>query len=118
MERSTHRIFWRMVLVSLWALGLVGAAGAVQEITVTNYGEMEPVIFNHTRHATDLGCETCHHAQRTEGAHRCGACHLGDAGKNLKFEDAAHKEKVGRCWACHLAPKARKSLECEGCHRG
>jgi len=121
MGRGAERTFGRAALAGLLALGLAcaaGTAGAVQEITVTNYGEMEPVIFNHTRHAEDLGCDTCHHAKGTEGAHRCGACHRGEDGKTLRFEEAAHKDGVGRCWPCHLAPKARKPLECEDCHRG
>ena len=118
MRRLTQRSLRRAACAGLFALVAAALAGAAQEITVTNYGEMEPVIFNHTRHATDLGCDTCHHAQYTEGAHRCGACHVGEDGKTLRFEEAAHKEKVGRCWGCHLAPKARKPMECEGCHRG
>jgi len=118
MQPSIKRTLRGVVCASLLAFGAVPLAGAVQEIKVTNYGEMEPVIFNHTRHAEDLGCDTCHHAKGTEGAHRCGACHRGEDGKTLRFEEAAHKDKVGRCWPCHLAPKARKPLECEDCHRG
>jgi hypothetical protein len=90
-----------------------------QEVTVTNFGEIEPVVFNHTAHAEAHGCEACHHPKRATGAHRCGSCHLAqDTKTTMKFEDAAHKEGVGRCWACHLKKGARKKLECEDCHRG
>jgi hypothetical protein len=105
-------------LAGVSAAGAGGASG--RRITVTSFGEMAPVVFDHTRHAQDLGCDTCHHPKGTrEGAHRCGACHGPKAeGKAIRFEDAAHKENVGKCWACHLGPKAKKKLDCDDCHSG
>jgi len=94
-------------------------SGAGDRIAVTNFGEMERVIFDHDWHADELGCETCHHPRELGRSHRCGRCHQAEAeGPVIKLEDAAHKEGVGRCWKCHLAKGARKSLECEDCHRG
>ena len=98
------------------AWGALAAAG--QRITVTNYGEMDPVVFDHTRHAEEHGCDTCHHAKGSEGAHRCGGCHRAEGGKgSLRLEEAAHKEGVGKCWGCHRGPSARKKLDCDDCHR-
>lgn len=100
------------------ALLVAGTAQAKQLLTVTNFGEMEPVVFDHTAHAESFGCETCHHAKRSGGAHRCGTCHTGKAVRKIPtFEDAAHKEGLGKCWGCHLKEGARKKLECEDCHR-
>ncbi|MBI5017854.1 MAG: cytochrome c3 family protein [Deltaproteobacteria bacterium] len=102
----------------LWVLGPAGVR-AGQDVTVTNFGEMEPVVFDHTSHAESHGCDTCHHPKSSGGAHRCGSCHRAqDTKAGMKFEDAAHKEGVGRCWGCHLKKGARKALECEQCHRG
>ena len=94
-------------------------ARAEQDVTVTNFGEMDPVVFDHTTHAETHGCEACHHVKRSGGAHRCGTCHLEQETKaGIKLEDAAHKEGVGKCWGCHLKKEARKKLDCEDCHRG
>ncbi len=107
------------LLVVAGALACVAVAADGQRITVTSYGEMDPVVFDHTRHAEDLGCETCHHPKGSGGAHRCGGCHRAKDGKgSLRLEEAAHKPGAGKCWGCHLGPKARKKLDCEGCHRG
>lgn len=107
------------LLVLAGALACVAFAADGQRITVTSYGGMDPVVFDHTRHAEDLGCETCHHPKGSGGAHRCGGCHRAKDGKgSLRLEEAAHKPGAGKCWGCHLGPKARKKLDCEGCHRG
>lgn len=96
-----------------------GDAGAKQDLTVTGFGSMDPVVFDHTTHADAHGCEACHHAKQSGGAHRCGTCHLANDTKGgMKFEDAAHKEGVGKCWGCHLSPEARRKLDCEDCHKG
>ncbi len=101
-------------------LGAWGAQGA-QRIQVTNYGRKEPVLFSHSGHAERFPCDTCHHPQRSEGAHRCGACHRSEAeGEKPSLEKAAHGEgdPPGRCRPCHFGPKARKPLECADCHIG
>ncbi len=106
-----------MVLAGL--LAGTGATLAGQKLRPTNYGEMEPVVFDHTKHAEDVGCPGCHHPERSEGSHRCGGCHLAEERSGyLSLEDAAHKEGVGKCWSCHLKERARHALECEDCHRG
>lgn len=100
--------------------GLDRAWGAAdgESITVTNFGDMEPVTFPHTRHTESVDCADCHHPSASGGGHRCGSCHASEgAGGAVSLEQAAHAEKVGKCWGCHLAKQARKKLECENCHR-
>lgn len=115
---------WRVVRGVPWAVfwaGMLGLAEVAwgQEIQVTNYGEMPPVILHHGKHADSFTCETCHHPERSGGAHRCGYCHRDEArGKVATLHDAAHKEGVGKCWACHFKQGARKKLDCDSCHRG
>ncbi|HSH69567.1 MAG TPA: cytochrome c3 family protein [Deferrisomatales bacterium] len=93
------------------------AAFAGQNLTPTNYGEMEPVVFNHTAHAGRADCSSCHHTKSQE--HRCGYCHKAEAtGDVPSLEDAAHREGAGKCWACHLKEKAKRVLDCEDCHSG
>ncbi|GAB6062032.1 cytochrome c3 family protein [Deferrisoma palaeochoriense] len=101
-------------------VALVGPAAA-QRIQVTNYGEMEPVLFPHSEHAERFHCDTCHHPERSEGSHRCGACHRATPeGGTPSMEQAAHGEGdvTGKCRPCHFGPKAKKALECEDCHSG
>ncbi|MBE0617540.1 MAG: hypothetical protein IH608_06400 [Proteobacteria bacterium] len=110
--------FFLTLLVGVGVGACVAVAAAGQRITVTSYGEMDPVVFDHTGHAEDLGCETCHHAKGSECAHRCGGCHRAEDGSgSLRLEEAAHKDGVGKCWGCHRGPKARKMLDCDDCHR-
>ena len=93
------------------------AAFAGEKLTPTNYGEMEPVVFNHTQHADRVGCENCHHNPNAE--HRCGYCHKAEERDGVPaLEDAAHREGVGKCWGCHLKEKVTRPLECEDCHSG
>ena len=91
------------------------AAFAGQNLTPTNYGGMEPVVFNHTAHAGRADCSSCHHNQSME--HRCGYCHRAETLEGVpSMEDAAHREGVGKCWVCHLKEKAPRALDCEDCH--
>jgi hypothetical protein len=113
---------FRVVLFALALMAAAAGRGAEaaadgERITVTNYGDMDPVSFNHTNHAGQFDCTTCHHPRDTQGAHRCGACHrANERGRAMKIEDAAHKEKVGKCWGCHLSPTARRPFDCDDCH--
>lgn len=117
MRRNATLGFALLAAAALAASAAMGSAG--RRIAVTNHGEMDPVVFDHTRHAEEMACDTCHHPSATEGAHRCGACHGPQAAEGaMSLEEAAHKEGVGKCWRCHQGPKARKRLACEGCHTG
>jgi hypothetical protein len=103
----------------LAAVGALGAVPGAHYLVVSNFGDMDAVIFNHTRHAEENDCAVCHHPNRSEGAHRCAACHLDEPnGPVMKIEDAAHREGVGKCWACHFSKRAQKKLDCDDCHRG
>lgn len=101
----------------LAALLLATAAFAASELTPTNYGDMEPVVFNHTDHAGRIDCSRCHHNSTME--HRCGYCHKDQERDGVpSLEDAAHGEETGKCWGCHRKEKARHALDCEDCHSG
>lgn len=116
MRHVTARIGAACTL-GLW-LALAGTALAKQPLKVTNFGDNDPVVFDHTTHAESFGCEACHHPKRSGGSHRCGTCHVAEGSKQvLSMEDAAHKEGVGKCWSCHLKNGAQKKFECEDCHR-
>jgi len=107
----------RSVVLLATMLLVSTAVFAGSNLTPTNYGEMEPVQFNHTEHAERVGCPNCHHSSGAE--HRCGYCHRPKARNGAPaLEQAAHREGAGKCWACHLKEKAIHPLECEACHRG
>jgi len=114
--KKARRLWVAACLLAL-VPGFARATQAKQPLKVTNFGDMDPVVFDHTTHAESFSCETCHHAKRSGGSHRCGSCHEGEASAvAMTFEDAAHKEGVGKCWGCHFKNGAQKKLECEQCH--
>ena len=86
---------------------------------VTNYGEKEPVLFDHATHlGQDLPCERCHH-NASNNEFKCGDCHKKEAGEAPKMKHAAHKDKVGKCWSCHHDKKeATHPMKCKDCHKG
>ena len=108
----------KRVVVFLAATLLASTAVfAGSDLTPTNYGEMEPVVFNHTEHAERVGCPNCHHNPGAE--HRCGYCHGPKARNGVpSLEQAAHRKGAGKCWTCHLKKGATRPLKCEACHRG
>ena len=108
-------------LVAAWMLAggpVLVLASDGERVTVTDFGDMEPVTFQHSRHAEDYDCVICHHPNASGGGHRCGACHASEGnGPVVSLEQAAHGERIGRCWGCHLSQKARKKFECDNCHK-
>jgi hypothetical protein len=104
-------------LILVTALLASAAAFAGQDLTPTNFGKMEPVVFDHTAHAERRDCDDCHHNKGNE--HRCGYCHKVEEQNGVpSLQDAAHREGQGKCWACHLKEDVKQPLDCEDCHSG